>query len=357
MNIITIGTDIHILDNTSRAYKRIKEYSFLVDAYTVFVFSASKKQVLIDHNLKIIPVYGKNKLVQMYRFFSMFKKEVLNKKEDIVLSSQDPFEIGLLCFFVAKFFRLRLHIQVHTEFFSPFFKKQSLRNRYQAVIAPFVLRRAQSIRVVSKKIADFLTHVLRLKSSVIVAPIYIEPIDSFSNLKDKNLVVAVSRLEKEKNFFRLIKTFEIVALKQPELRLEIYGEGSQREKILKLINKSVIKERVTLFSFLLNPFEVMSKASAFIISSDFEGYAVTAVESVMSGTPVCMTPVGCAGEFIVNNVNGFVSSNFSIGQLAIALEQTLTFDFDPIILKKSLQNLLTKDEYYRLVILSWEKTL
>ncbi len=359
LHIFSIGSDRHLLDPSSRAFKRISEYASLVSTYTVFVFSYTKKEQIEQKNFRVVPVFGKNKFSQIIALCRVIKIECQSKsRKEIVLSSQDPFEIGLICLTLSWIFGLRLHIQVHTEFFSSFFKQESFRQRVQSIIAPFVLKKAKSIRVVSKHIKEFLVSVLRINEELVfVAPVFVARSEEMLISKKQNKIVFVGRFEKVKNFERLIASFEILASRLPELRLEIFGEGSLKTQITKRISKSAYKERIAIFPFQNNPFEVMSQASAFVISSDYEGYAMTAVESVMSGTPVCMTPVGCAYEFIQDGVNGFVSPGFSIPDFAKTLEKTLKFPFRQEELERSLHTLLTKEEYFKILVHSWNKAL
>lgn len=359
LHILTIGVDQGLLDPSSRSFKRIREYASLVSRYSVFVFTQKNVERIVDGNFEVIPVSDRNKLLQVLRLFVLFKREILKDFEGVrVLSSQDPFEIGLISMLLSTMHHIPFHVQVHTDISSPLFKKDSLRQRLQYFLATFVLKRAKSIRVVSARIEKFLIDHLHIaKTKIVKAPVYIERIETQKVEKQKNLIVSLGRLEKVKNILMLIDSFEIIARLVPDATLAIFGDGEEKTNLEKRIAKSAYKERITLHSSVLNPFEVMAKASVFAISSNFEGYAVTAVESVMSETPVCMTPVGCAEEFIVNCINGFVSPSFSAPDFAETLKRTLEFNFDTMVLKKSVNTLLTREEYFGKLLESWNKAI
>lgn len=359
LSILTIGVDQEIFNKSSRVYRRVKEYASLVSQYTVFVFTKKKVDRFTDGNFEVIPVLGRNKFTQVVKLFVLFKREFSNiSQHKRVLSSQDPFEIGFLSFILSKCFYLPLHIQVHTDISSPLFKKETLRQRFQLYISSFILKKVKSIRVVSTRIESFLVNHLGIdKDKIVNAPVYIQRIDIPKVEKQKNLIVSIGRLEKVKNISMLIESFEIIASSISDAELLIFGDGKQRMKLASRIAISRYKNRIILNGSVTNPFEFMAKASVFAISSNFEGYAVTAVESVLSGTPVCVTPVGCAGEFIVDGINGFVSPSFSAEDFAKTLEKTMKFVFGDVGLKRSLESLLTKEEYFKRLVDSWNKAL
>ena len=68
----------------------------------------------------------------------------------------------------------------------------------------------------------------------IVVPNFLEKINISPNLKKENYIINVGRLEKNKNQKLLIKAYSLIST---DLKLYIYGEGSLKNKLLKLIKK------------------------------------------------------------------------------------------------------------------------
>ncbi|MDZ4227326.1 MAG: glycosyltransferase, partial [Patescibacteria group bacterium] len=102
-------------------------------------------------------------------------------KPDVV-SVQDPFESGLVAWFIARRLRVPLHAQVHTDFLSPEYARHSTLNRIRVCIARFVLPRASGVRVVSSRIADSLQAAgCKLKIAPSVLPIFAD-IEKFKNV-------------------------------------------------------------------------------------------------------------------------------------------------------------------------------
>lgn len=144
------------------------------------------------------------------------------------------------------------------------------------------------------------------KSEVLLNPIEIEkfPVHDFKYEKDE--IVAVGRLEKQKNFPLLIKAFSIIEKEFPTYTLNIYGEGSQREELKKLISKYKLNQKIFLKGEVSNIHNAIKDAKIFILTSDFEGLPNVLIEAMVIGLPCISTDCspGGAKMLISNDYNG-----------------------------------------------------
>jgi glycosyltransferase involved in cell wall biosynthesis len=106
--------------------------------------------------------------------------------------------------------------------------------------------------------------------------------------KDVPVFLAVGRLTQQKDFSALIQAFHLVR-KQRQARLIILGEGECRSELEAMINKLGINEDVSLPGFTDNPYAYMSRASAFVLSSRWEGLPTVLIEAMACGCPVIST--------------------------------------------------------------------
>ena len=100
--------------------------------------------------------------------------------------------------------------------------------------------------------------------------------------------LAVGRLTQQKDFSTLIKAF-VLLRKQRLARLLILGEGESRSELEAMINMQEIAEDVALPGFIENPYAYMHNASAFILSSRWEGLGNVLIEAMACGCPVVTT--------------------------------------------------------------------
>lgn len=160
--------------------------------------------------------------------------------------------------------------------------------------------RADSIVAVSRGTADDLARVIRIDPAL-VRHIY-NPIVNESLMLQaaapvahpwftsgaEPVIIAVGRLEPQKNFALLIRAFAAVAAERP-CRLMILGDGGQREMLMALVAELGLEERVAMPGFVANPHAYVARAAMLVLSSDFESLANVVIEAMAVGTPVVAT--------------------------------------------------------------------
>lgn len=121
------------------------------------------------------------------------------------------------------------------------------------------------------------------------------------------VVVNVGRLERQKNQQLLINAFQSVAERLADARLLIIGEGKERAKLTRLINRLGLREKIDLTGLKVNPFAFLAKAHVFVLSSSAEGFPNVLVEAMICGCPVISTDCQSGpAEIIKNNENGIL---------------------------------------------------
>ena len=106
--------------------------------------------------------------------------------------------------------------------------------------------------------------------------------------KEVPVVVAAGRLSKQKDFPTLLRAFKRVAAVR-SVRLIILGEGWQRSSLHGLAKRMNIAEQVSLPGYVSNPHAFMARASAFVLSSRFEGLGNVLIEALACGCPCVST--------------------------------------------------------------------
>ncbi|ADL03177.1 glycosyltransferase [Lacrimispora saccharolytica] len=104
--------------------------------------------------------------------------------------------------------------------------------------------------------------------------------------------VTVGRLDKEKNFGRILDICKCLSADKIDYTWYVIGDGPLRESIQKQIKRLDLQENVILLGRLENPYPVMKQCDIFVLLSDYEGTPVTIDEAVVLDLPVISTPVG-----------------------------------------------------------------
>ncbi|PPS39829.1 glycosyltransferase [Chroococcidiopsis sp. TS-821] len=135
--------------------------------------------------------------------------------------------------------------------------------------------------------------------------------------------LAVGRLCEQKDFLTLIKAFALLRRKKPA-RLMILGEGEERNRLEDAIATLGISQDVALPGFVANPYAYMSRASAFVLSSRWEGLPTVLIEAMACGCQVIATdcPSG-AKEILDAGVYGKLVPVGDVDAMAFAMQQVL----------------------------------
>lgn len=140
----------------------------------------------------------------------------------------------------------------------------------------------------------FFSKKIQKKSKIILNPLTGVLPEPFDGEREKR-IVAVGRLNKQKNFPLLIDAFSEFVKNHPEFVLEIYGEGVLEEQIKKYIEEKQLAEKVILKGFCKDVHEKTLSAEMFVMSSDFEGMPNALLEALAIGLPCISTDCPCGG--------------------------------------------------------------
>ena len=152
--------------------------------------------------------------------------------------------------------------------------------------------------------------------------------DEFINNKKarqiENRIITVASLEKQKNIPLLIKAFAKLSSTYNDYQLIIIGKGKEKKKILKLIKKKRLEERIILKDTSDNIKEQLLSATLFVLSSNYEGMPNVLLEAMSLGLPIITTNSTEALEtFITNNQNGIIVNRKNVKKLAAKMELLL----------------------------------
>lgn len=120
-------------------------------------------------------------------------------------------------------------------------------------------------------------------------------------------IISIGRLDTQKGFDYLIEAFYFVVKKHSDWKLEIYGDGVEKQNLINLIDKLKLTKNVSLFSSCKNVVDIFNNSSIFVLPSRYEGYANILVEALSCGIPsISYNWLTGVEEIIKNNENGLI---------------------------------------------------
>ncbi|MBW4658263.1 MAG: glycosyltransferase [Drouetiella hepatica Uher 2000/2452] len=139
----------------------------------------------------------------------------------------------------------------------------------------------------------------------------------------KSVILAVGRLNQQKDFSTLIRAFAQVR-QHRDVRLIILGEGEDRPQLEALVHQLGLSKVVDMPGFLPNPYACMAHSALLVMSSAWEGFGNVLVEAMASGTPIVATNCESGpAEILSNGKYGRLVSVGDSRRLAEAIIETL----------------------------------
>ncbi|MBU0533651.1 MAG: glycosyltransferase [Candidatus Omnitrophica bacterium] len=147
----------------------------------------------------------------------------------------------------------------------------------------------------------------------------------------KEYIIAVGRLEKQKNYSLLLKVFAKVN-KKHDIGLVILGEGKERKNLKILIRELGLDGKVLMPGVVDNPYSWLAHGKVFVLCSKYEGFGNVIIEAMACKIPVVATncPSG-PGEIINDGVTGLLVENNNVEKLEVAI---LKFLNNPSLVKE-----------------------
>ena len=118
-------------------------------------------------------------------------------------------------------------------------------------------------------------------------------------------LVFVGRLSDVKRPLLFLEIFEELKAQKPDATAAVVGDGEMRGDVERYIMERMIGG-VTLFGYDPNPYRIMARSRVMLVTSEYEGFGLVAVEAMTLGIPVVAFPAGGITE--IARAGGFISN-------------------------------------------------
>jgi len=126
------------------------------------------------------------------------------------------------------------------------------------------------------------------------------------NERQSMVIGSVGRLVDAKDYPTLVRAVSVLVRRGTDVRLEIVGEGTERESIEAAIKQEGVESGITLVGSQTNVGDWLARWSIFVSSSVREGQPVALLEAMAAGLPSVVTAVGGVPDTLADGVEGII---------------------------------------------------
>ncbi len=224
------------------------------------------------------------------------------------------------------------------------------------------IKNARNILAISKASKDKLDRLYNISDKDKIKYLYIandienikksaeEPLENhFSDFINEKTFVNFGRIMPQKSLHKLLQAFSIVAGKDADARLIFVGDGDLRKDLEELAVRLKIADRIMFTGFRKNPFPIVSRALAYVMSSSFEGFGMAITEAMSCGISVISTDCLAGPREIIAPGTGGTAQAMEQCEFGILTpphdgEWSLEFDKSVTELARAMLLLLNDDE-------------
>jgi glycosyltransferase involved in cell wall biosynthesis len=180
------------------------------------------------------------------------------------------------------------------------------------LIERLVIKLSTNIIAHSAKVKQNLIYCGATEDKIEVIPdgVDLRFIEAIAPSSEKNDLIFVGRLIKDKNVDILIKSTFFVKKELSSIKCLIIGDGPEKQDLIMLAEKLNLRDNIVFRGFVEYEEMVshMKASKIFVFPSTREGFGIVVIEAMACGLPVITVdhPMNAACEFIKDNQNGFI---------------------------------------------------
>lgn len=164
----------------------------------------------------------------------------------------------------------------------------------------------------------------KIKSSVLYNGVNLNEFNCHKKIKER-YIFSTGRMAFVKGFDLLIEAFARIAKQFPAVNLKLAGDGPEKEKLIKLVEKYQLTDRVEFLGFINKQQTVKYMCSAlfFVMCSRYEPFGIVNTEAMAAGKAVIASAVGGIPEYIKPGKNGLLFEKENVQDLVLKITQLL----------------------------------
>jgi glycosyltransferase involved in cell wall biosynthesis len=303
-----------VIERHSNYGKELAKQNKKID-YGLKVLSASTKQISTSRNNKTFEMLNITKpTFNSYKFARRAYKYIeFNKVSVKLFIAGDPWESFWGAFFLSKFLnkKIPIQIQVHGDIADPRWRRINPRNRIRYSLAKLSLRKASSVRAVTKHQAENLVKAFGIKKEkIVVVPVPINLVSKTVALKSDRpkTIGLIGRIHQDRGIWEFIRLIRILNSSSKDFKVVVVGDGPSKDKFLLKLESVIPKNRIIYLGQLSESElrKAWKRIGILVSMAPVESYGRVMRESLIAGVPVWATASAGVKDLMDNCKKGEV---------------------------------------------------
>ena len=154
-------------------------------------------------------------------------------------------------------------------------------------------------------------------------------------------ILFVGRIDDQKNLPLFLKIVSLVKKDLSNIVVKIVGDGNDKVKVKKLINKLSLENNIEIIKPTLNTTHYYSNSKIFLLTSNYEGFPLTLLEAISCGCLPVVRDIPEISQFFNTNRSKIIFNNSAEASKIII---NLIKDHNPAYLKPYLKIILKNQQ-------------
>jgi len=177
----------------------------------------------------------------------------------------------------------------------------------------FSVEQADAVTAVSRFMAEEAKNTLGVNKEIRVIPNFVDtevyspaPCELMEQPERDIVVAHVSNFRAVKRVDDLVYAMCMVTKAAPKAKLMLIGDGPERHRVERLIDKMDLRHNVVLTGYRSDVPDLLRCVDTLVLPSETESAPLTILEAMSTGLPVLATNVGGIPEIVEDGRNGFL---------------------------------------------------
>lgn len=277
------------------------------------LFERELKSIFENNNI-IVKFFDKKYKRGYLKFLRDLRREILVERPDVINSHFEELTM----------YTILANIFIGTNIVQTIHNTKINYPKLQKIMSPFIKKYIS----ISDRVTEILCNDIKIdlqKVETIFNGVDLEEFKSINrnNYKSVEKIVCIGRLEEQKGHEVLIQSYKCIVDEMENKTniptLNIYGEGSLKNKLENLITELNMKDYIKLKGITTDIQSVLNQHDIYVMPSLWEGLSISLIEALASEIPILATDVGSNREIIKQNINGRLIKSNDINELKVNL--------------------------------------